>query len=96
MKSDTALPQRDRAGGEPHSYTTLDGSVRINIDLESENYSIDAKASGYDPKALAETITQADWWGLEVMDEDEWEAELVEDETGTWLRIWLAAKTGVL
>lgn len=96
MHYDAALPLRDQAGGDPHSYTTLGGTVRINIDLENESYSIDCKASGYDVKALAETITQAMFWGLGVVDEDEQPGEGVEDESGSWLRIRLAAKTGVL
>lgn len=89
----TALPGRDKAGGDPHSYTTLDGTVRIHVDIPEESYFIDARTD-HDPKSLAETITQAEWWGLEVMDEEESPAEIVEDESGTWVRRWLAAVTG--
>lgn len=89
----TALPGRDLAGGDPHSYTTLDGTVRLHIDVAEESYYIDA-GKVHDPRSLGAVVTQAEWWGLEVMDEEECPAEVVQDEKGTWVRRWLAAVAG--
>lgn len=92
---DIALPGRDRAGGDPHSYATLDGTVRLHVDIEDENYHMDVREDA-PQKSISETLTQAQMWGLEAMDEDECPVDLLpEDEKGkTWTRQWFAAATG--
>lgn len=89
------LPGRDPAGDIPHGYTTLDGQVRLHLDIDEEEYWIDA-VRGYDPDSLCQVLTQADWWGLEPLDEEECPAQLVALKGGkVAVRIHLAAKTGV-
>lgn len=89
----TALPARDLGGDVPHGYTTLDGTVRLNIDLPNEDYSMDARRDA-PQKSISETLTQIEWWGLRVMPEEARPAEVYEDEAGTWVKTWLAAATG--
>lgn len=73
---DARLPRRDRSQGEPRSFSTLDGKVSLFIDIEAYDFHIDA-LPGYNADHMAGVITQAEWWGLEVMDEDECPAELL-------------------
>ena len=74
--------------GPPRTVGSLDGTVLLHIDPENEEYWIEAKRR-HDPKSLCMILTQADWWGLEVMDEDECESEVQENGS---VRIYLAAK----
>lgn len=72
------LPARDASQGEPHSYTSLDGSVHLHVDLESFDFYIEAKPE-HDHRALCDAITQAEWYGLSLVDDDGYEPELLED-----------------
>lgn len=80
------LPASDRTQGVPRSIATLDGTVRLHVDHEAFDYHIVAKPD-HNPESLLGIVTQAEWWGMEVMPEDECEAELLDDGS---VRIYLA------
>lgn len=67
-----ALPARDLSMGAPRSIGTLSGTSHLHVDVEAYSFYIEAKPD-HDPADLCGLITQAEWWGLEVMDEDECE-----------------------
>ena len=69
-----ALPACDLSMGTPRSIGTLSGTAHLHIDVEAYSFYIEAKPD-HDPADLCGLITQAEWWGLEVMDEDEDEPE---------------------
>jgi len=72
-----ALPAWDRFQGEPHSFSNLAGTVYFHFDMEAFDFHLDV-APGADPKDICTAVTQAEWWGLELMDDDECEPELLE------------------
>lgn len=81
---------RDRTQGEPRSHTSLDGDVRLVIDLEAFDFHMDV-AVGADPKSICAVYTQVQHWGMEVLDDEEDPGSIVEDESGrTWVRRYLA------
>lgn len=83
-------PQIDGLG-EPHSYATLDGTVYFHADEEAFDYHIDVHPN-YVYKSLCDVLTQAEWWGLELLDEDECEPEALADGS---TRIFLTPITPV-
>lgn len=78
--------------GEPHTFTTLEGDVTLRYDEEQEFYCIDAKPQ-HKVGNVAAVLTQAEWWGLEPLDEDEMPSEVLADGT---VRIHLAKIGGGL
>lgn len=64
------LPALDLAQGEPRSFSSLDGTVYLHVDLDAFDFYIDAHED-YVPAALAQALTQAEWWGLEPIEEDD-------------------------
>jgi len=83
-----ALPERDLSQGEPRNIGSLDGTVQLHIDTENEDYWIQAKPD-YSPKSMCSILSQADWWGLEEMDDEECEPDIMPDGS---IRRYLAAK----
>jgi hypothetical protein len=80
---------RDRTQGEPRSFTSLDGGVRLVIDLEEFDFHMDV-ATDADPKSICSVYTQVQHWGMEVLDDDEDPGSIVEDGGRTWVRRYLA------
>lgn len=74
-----------RTEGEPHSFASLDGKVRLHIDRDEECYYIEADFD-HDPRWLATVRAQALDWGLEPLDDEECPAEVRD----TCIRVWLA------
>ncbi len=79
---DDVLPLRDRSMGEPRSIGSLDGSVKLHIDIEAYDFHIDAKPD-YDPVEMCSILTQAGWWGLTLMDEDQAQPEFPDEHDDT-------------
>ncbi len=79
---DDVLPLRDRSMGEPRSIGSLDGSVKLHIDIEAYDFHIDAKPD-YDPVEMCSILTQAGWWGLALMDEDQAQPEFPNEDDDT-------------
>jgi hypothetical protein len=77
----------DEPGGWKGTYATADGLIKMHYDSEAYDFYIDAQ-EGYrasDMKALLEGARAH--FGLELMDEDEMEPEILEDGA---IRIYLA------
>lgn len=72
------LPARDATQGEPHSYASLDGTVYTHIDLATFDFYVEVRPD-YDHQSLCDAITQARWWGLELIEDEEDEPELLDD-----------------
>ncbi len=79
---DDVLPLRDRSMGEPRSIGSLDGSVKLHIDIEAYDFHIDAKPD-YDPVEMCSILTQAGWWGLTLMEEDQAQPEFPYEDDDT-------------
>lgn len=67
------------------TYVSLDGKCRTHIDFDHFDFSIEA-APDHNKGDLCAMITQAQWWGFELLDEDECPAELLADG---WTRIYM-------
>lgn len=85
------LPTRDRSQGEPRSIGSLDGTAKLHIDIDAFDFYIEVKPD-HNPKTRCSLLTQADWWGLEVIPEDECPAEVQEDGS---VRVYLTPKVPV-
>ncbi|QOV06155.1 hypothetical protein KGG72_gp25 [Streptomyces phage Salutena] len=62
------------------TYTTSDGLITIVVNDPDEEFYIDAR-QGHSPKVMRSVLAMARHHGLELMDEDECEPELLEDGT---------------
>ena len=67
-------------------YTSADGLITLSADFGEEDYFIDARP-GYSAACMKDVLAKARAGGLEAMDADECEPEILEDDT---VRIYLA------
>ena len=79
-----ALPARDLSQGEPHTVTSLDGSITLFIDKEAFDFHLDVQHE-HDPAWRNAFLDQALWWGLEPIPYHECEPEDIEGGTRTYL-----------
>ncbi|WJN62730.1 hypothetical protein [Streptomyces phage phiScoe15] len=79
------LPLWNRELGEPRSFTTRDGCIHFEFDFENFDFHIDA-VPGYKPEVMGHVLGWLRGWGLELMDYDECEPELLEHGV---TRVWL-------
>ncbi|MFH8414342.1 hypothetical protein [Streptomyces collinus] len=76
----------DELGGWKGTYATADGLINLHFDSGAYDFYIDAK-EGYRPRDMKALLEGArSHFGLEPLDEDEMEPELLEDGT---IRIYL-------
>ncbi|QMP84542.1 hypothetical protein HUN43_00030 [Streptomyces phage Endor1] len=71
------LPAWNDELGDPRSFTTRDGCIHFSSDMEGFDFHIDA-SPGYEPEVMTHVLSWLQGWGLELMDEDECEPELLE------------------
>jgi hypothetical protein len=64
------LPARDLTQGEPRSFTSLDGTVHLHIDVDRFDFYIEAREE-YAAASLTQALSQAEWWGLEPIEDQE-------------------------
>ncbi|MEU9795079.1 hypothetical protein AB0E27_31590 [Streptomyces sparsogenes] len=75
------------SGGWKGTYTSPDGLITLHYDAEAYDFHIDAK-EGYRPSSMRRLLEGArSGFGLELLDEDEMDPEILEDGT---IRIYLA------
>jgi hypothetical protein len=72
-----ALPAWNRKLGDPRSFTTRDGAIHFHFDLEAFDFHIVA-SPGYKPEVMGHVLNQLTGWGLELMEYDECDVELLE------------------
>ncbi|MEU5403701.1 hypothetical protein ABZ348_30920 [Streptomyces sp. NPDC005963] len=72
--------------GEGEDFTTLDGLITLHIDERECDFHIDARP-GYRPRSMKAVLTAAARRGIEPLDEDECDPEILEDGT---VRIYCA------
>jgi hypothetical protein len=75
-------------GGWYGEYTSADGLIKLVVDEEAYDFHIDAK-EGYRPALMRSVLLMARKNGLELLDEDEGDPEIVDEET---IRIYLAPR----
>ncbi|AVO22513.1 hypothetical protein PBI_PAEDORE_30 [Streptomyces phage Paedore] len=75
----------DATGGWAGEYTSPDGLIKLVVDEEEMDWHIDARP-GHSPVHMRTVLAQARARGMEPMDADECEPELLEDGT---VRIYL-------
>ncbi|MFJ6680603.1 hypothetical protein [Streptomyces werraensis] len=76
-----------RTGGWKGTYTSSDGLITLHYDAEAYDFHIDAQ-EGYSASCMRRILHGArEGFGLELLDEDEMEPEILEDGT---IRLYLA------
>ncbi|AFO10895.1 hypothetical protein ELB20_29 [Streptomyces phage phiELB20] len=75
----------EASGGWAGEYTSSDGLIKLVVDEEEMDWHIDARP-GHSPACMRTVLAQARARGMEPMDADECEPELLEDGT---VRIYL-------
>ncbi|AUG87215.1 hypothetical protein KGG77_gp53 [Streptomyces phage Omar] len=78
----------DTVGGWRSEYTSPDGLIRLVVNDEEYDFHIDAK-EGYRPSVMQSVLRVAARHGLELLDDEESEAEIIDDET---IRIYLCPR----
>lgn len=77
----------DEPGGWKGTYATADGLIELHYDSEAYDFYVDAK-EGYRPRDMKVLLEGARaHFGLELLDEDEMDPEILEDGT---IRLYLA------
>ncbi|ATI18970.1 hypothetical protein KGG85_gp30 [Streptomyces phage Tefunt] len=76
------------AGGWVGEYTSPDGLIRLVVNEEEYDWHIDAK-EGYSASLMRSVLLMARQQGLELLDEEEGEAEIIDEET---MRIYLCPR----
>jgi hypothetical protein len=75
-------------GGWVGEYHSPDGLIKLVVDEEEYDFHIDAK-EGYRPSLMRSVLLMARRIGLDLLDEDEGDPEIVDDET---IRIYLTPR----
>ncbi len=73
-------------GGWKAQYVSSDGKIVVHYDEEEYDFHIDA-AEDYDPAAMRRVLVGIRHFGLELLDEEEMDPEILEDGT---IRLYLA------
>lgn len=76
------------SGGWVGEYTSPDGLIKLVVNEEEYDFHIDA-AEGYRPSLMKSVLLMARQQGLDLLDEDEGDPEILEDFT---IRIYLAPR----
>jgi hypothetical protein len=76
------------AGGWVGEYRSPDGLIKLVVNEEEYDFHIDAK-EGYRPSLMRSVLLMARQNGLDLLDEDEGDPEIVDEET---IRIYLAPR----
>ncbi|WP_438470806.1 hypothetical protein [Streptomyces asiaticus] len=72
-------------GGWRGEYTSPDGLIRLVVDEEAYDFHIDARPE-YKASLMKSVLLMAQQWGLEPLDEEEGDPEILDDDT---IRIYL-------
>ncbi|WJN62654.1 hypothetical protein [Streptomyces phage phiScoe10] len=70
------LPAMDRMHGDPYSFITADGTIEFVFDVEGFDFHLDA-SPGYNVDLMRAVLRQMEWWGLELMSDDECDVDLL-------------------
>ncbi|ATI18652.1 hypothetical protein SEA_AMETHYST_30 [Streptomyces phage Amethyst] len=76
------------SGGWMGQYTSPDGLIKLVVNEEEYDWHIDAK-EGYSAGLMRSVLLMARQHGLELLDEEEGEAEIIDEET---MRIYLCPR----
>jgi hypothetical protein len=81
----TAVIDNGADDSVPHSQITSDGMVRLHVDIEAFDIYLDAHPC-YDAAVMARMLARCEQWGLELIDPEECEPELL---SSGWVRTYL-------